>query len=683
MPKIRGVLLRTPIVLITVLALLLGAEAVSLAAKKQGWTPHDLAYYLSPQALNFIRPGLAVKILGVTIGTDNKVVVRFSVADPKGAPLDRLGIVTPGPVSTSFILAYIPKGQKLYTSYTTRAQTSPINNKTEQQAGADSGGTYAQVAEGEYTYTFRTVLPASYDKTVTHTAAMWSSRNLSEFDLGTQYDDAVFNFVPDGSAVTVVRDVIRTETCNKCHYEMGFHGGSRKSVEVCILCHQPQTNDPDTGNTVDMTVMIHKIHMGEHLPSVAAGGHYQIIGHNQTVADYSEVVFPDDPNRCAACHDGKGTQSAIYATAPSRRACGSCHDDVNFASGEKHLNLPQVSDNMCANCHLPEGEIEYDASVKGAHLNASFSRQLPGTTIKIEKVENYGPGQKPRVTFSLTDKAGTAIDAATMNSLNILLSGPTTDYSFYKSESAITKATRSGNLWVYELTNAIPADAKGTYTISMEGYKNFTINPNTVNAATVRDVAPNQMFNISVDGSRLAPRRLVVSQDKCNACHGTLMLHGTNRRDIQYCNVCHNPNMTDAVVRPADKMPAESIHFKTMIHKIHTGEENSRDFTVYGRNSSLNNYNHVLYPGDRRACDQCHVGTSYQLPVPETALPSLSARDWINPSMLPASAACLSCHTTRSAAAHALLNTASSLGEACDVCHGNNAEHSVVRSHAR
>ncbi len=683
MPKVRGVLLRAPIILITVLALLLGAEAVSLAAKQQGWTPHDLAYYLSPQAINFIRPGLAVKILGVTIGTDNKPVIRFSVTDPRGAPLDRLGIVTPGTVSTSFMLAYIPKGQTLYTSYTTRVQTSPITNKAETQAGADSGGTYAQVAEGEYTYTFRTVLPANFDKTVTHTAGMWSSRNLSEFDLGTQYDDAFFNFVPDGSAVTVVRDVIRTETCNKCHLDMGFHGGSRKSVEVCILCHQPQTNDPDTGNSVDMTIMVHKIHMGSHLPSVAAGTPYKIIGNQQSVHDYSGIGFSDNPNNCATCHDGKAAQSGIYLTSPSRRACGACHDDVNFATGEKHLNLPQVSDNMCANCHLPEGEIEYDASIKGAHLNSSFSRQLPGTTIKIEKVENYGPGQKPRVFFSLKDKAGTAIDAATMNSLNVLLSGPTTDYSFYKTESAITRATRSGDLWAFELSNAIPADATGTYTISMEGYKNFTINPNTVNAATVRDVAPNQMFNISVDGSRLAPRRLVVSQEKCNACHGTLMLHGTNRRDIQYCNVCHHPNMTDAAVRPADKGAPESIHFKTMIHKIHTGAENARDFTVYGRNSSVNNYNHFGYPGDRRACTQCHVGTTYQLPVPATALPSLSARDWINPNMQPATAACLSCHTTRSAAAHALLNTSSSLGEACDVCHGNSAEHSVTRSHAR
>jgi OmcA/MtrC family decaheme c-type cytochrome len=201
--------------------------------------------------------------------------------------------------------------------------------------------------------------------------------------------------VPDGSAVTTVRDVVRTETCNKCHLDMGFHGGSRKSVEVCILCHQPQTTDPDTGNTVDMTVMIHKVHMGLHLPSVVAGTPYRIIGNSQNVHDYSTVGFPDNPNNCATCHDGKGAQSAIYSTAPSRRACGACHDDVNFASGEKHLNLPQVSDNLCANCHLPEGEIEYDASIKGAHLNSSFSRQLPGTTFISRTWRTMGRVRSP------------------------------------------------------------------------------------------------------------------------------------------------------------------------------------------------------------------------------------------------------------------------------------------------
>ena len=48
----------------------------------------------------------------------------------------------------------------------------------------------------------------------------------------------------------------------------------------------------------------------------------------------------------------------------------------------------------------------------------------------------------------------------------------------------------------------------------------------------------------------------------------------------------------------------------------------------------------------------------------------------------PGTAACLGCHDTRDAAAHAYLNTAV-FGEACGACHGANSEWSVSKVHAR
>jgi OmcA/MtrC family decaheme c-type cytochrome len=100
----------------------------------------------------------------------------------------------------------------------------------------------------------------------------------------------VLTWIPAGGAPTNTRDVIRTATCNKCHDQLAFHGGSRRSLDLCIMCHTPQTTDPDTGNTLDMKVFVHKLHMGSGLPSVKAGTPYQIIGFNQAV--WSTVNLP-------------------------------------------------------------------------------------------------------------------------------------------------------------------------------------------------------------------------------------------------------------------------------------------------------------------------------------------------------------------------------------------------------
>ena len=325
-------------------------------------------------------------IQSAQIASDGTISTVFTIADPNGVPLDREGIVTPGAVSTSFVAAYIPANQSQYVAYTTRSASGAVVAST-QQAAADSGGTYTRLADGQYRYTFATKAPSGFPTTVTHTIGIYGNRNLSEFDLGTNYASTTFNFVPNGSAVTTVHDVIRTSSCNKCHDQLSSHGGSRRGVEMCNLCHTPQTLDPDTGNTVDFKVMIHKIHMGAQLPSVEAGTPYKIIGNQGSCHDYSTVAYPSDPRRCESCHEqnSEATQATRYLTAPTRTSCGSCHDDVNFATGQNHAGGPQVSDNQCATCHIPQGELEFDASIKGAHLVPEDSTSLHGLVLEIHE----------------------------------------------------------------------------------------------------------------------------------------------------------------------------------------------------------------------------------------------------------------------------------------------------------
>ena len=126
-----------------IVSLLLLCMATDLSAKSNdtnggNYTTKDSEYYLTADQLLFIRPGLELEILDVIVPADLQLEVTFKLSDPAGLELDRDGITTPGPVSTSFILAYIPESEEAYVAYTTRVQTSPITGDSAIHASTDS-----------------------------------------------------------------------------------------------------------------------------------------------------------------------------------------------------------------------------------------------------------------------------------------------------------------------------------------------------------------------------------------------------------------------------------------------------------------------------------------------------------------------------------------------------------------
>jgi len=635
------------------------------------------------------------------------------------------------------VIGSIPEGQTQYVSYISRSVTG-TNGVKATQATSDSGGTYQQVNPGEYIYTFGYKIPmaqsairpiigrglrltadtaqregnivpraqatgdpeeadaepvlqseaakataGSFDAHATHTIGIWAARDLSSFNLTSIIDQtsAVYSWVPDGSAVVTTRDVIRDQTCNKCHDPLSAHD-ERKGIALCVICHNPGTSDPSTGNTLDMKVFIHKIHMGSQLPSVVAGTPYQIIGYKNSVNDFSTVVFPADPRNCTFCHDQ--TTGAAQATAylkPTRAACGSCHDDVNFVTGANHVNLPEIDDSQCANCHIPQGELEFDASIMGAHTIPTSSKTLGGFVFNIVSVTNTNAGQNPTVTFTVRNNAGAGINIAS-DSVSLVMAGPTTDYASYVSEAVAKAPGTADGTYTWTMKNAIPATATGTYSIGIEGYQNTTLLPNTVLAQTIREAGINKVVNFSVDGSPVTPRRKVVDIANCNQCHSFLSLHGGNRNQIEQCVLCHNPNQTDSPFRPAAQAPTQTVNFAYMIHRIHTGDTSTAEYTIYGYQGSINDFTKIRFPGDLRNCSECHVNGSEQLPLSAGHLNISDPRGLLNP-MGPTAGACTACHTDVDASSHALSNTTTQLGEACAVCHASDADFSVSSVHAR
>ncbi|MEK7405436.1 MAG: hypothetical protein AAB225_10040 [Acidobacteriota bacterium] len=93
------------------LSVVVGCAVVLSSASDVPFTVHQKAYYLDQKTVDFVRPGLVIKITGVNIATDGTIRARFRLSDPRGLPLDRLGITTPGAISVSLVAATIPKGQ--------------------------------------------------------------------------------------------------------------------------------------------------------------------------------------------------------------------------------------------------------------------------------------------------------------------------------------------------------------------------------------------------------------------------------------------------------------------------------------------------------------------------------------------------------------------------------------------
>ncbi len=751
----------------------------NLAAKTEvadsgHYTTKDSEFYLTPEQLLFIRPGLVLEIVEVVIPNDRQPEVTFTLSDPAGLPLDRTGTFTPGPVSTSFVLSYIPAFEEAYVAYTTRVQTSPITGDSAIQASTDSGGSYTEISIGTYKYKFGTVLPISYDMDVTHTLGMYARRDLSEFELGLYVANELDHFVPSGVSEPLPRDIVTTETCNgRCHDPLAIHGGSRREVGLCILCHNPsQSIDPDTGNSVDMPLMIHKIHMGENLSE-----DYTIIGYRQSVHNYNDVVYPAPINECTDCHTGgiptgrfpmvsnpsaalvcdssghgsvvlnweytdsveirvrtasnpegklfatggpsgfaetgkwvaDGTSFDIYdsntqkllqsvpvnATVlgcvsnapgsfrgeagaqhtnwmdhPSRKTCGSCHDYINWETGEGHseYDLVMADDITCGNCHVPYTGNEFDRSVQGAHLELYKSAQFPGVLVRFLEVINTNPGDNPTVKFSVGSK-NAPIDPAGLDRFRLTLSGPNDDYSFQAQESAINALVWAGdNTWTYTFVQSLPLDADGSFTVSVESRNLVPIDfGETVSEES--DNAENPRIVFAVTDTVAASRRTVVEDYNCESCHSNLMYHGGVRHDPQYCDTCHMPEALDF-----DE--DQTIHFKYMIHSIHRGEELENGFSI-----GSHDYSEVVYPGDLRNCDTCHVNNSQQVPVESSALPTITPQAWWSP-MMPNTAACLSCHDDDDSAAHAFVNT-TFFGESCGTCHGEGRVASVDKVHAQ
>lgn len=656
-------------------------------------TPGDVTEW--PQGgLRHAGAGLVVEVLASSIDGDGTATVDFTLSDADDRPLDRDGLLTAGTVSVSFMLAYLEEneaGESLqYRSYTLRDQTSPITSVTATQAGTDTGGSFVETAPGSYRYTFGTnVQVAEANAGKTHTIGVYATRTFEEvrYVANTNY-----SFLPAGGEPDTQLDVVSDAACNSCHTRVEAHGGARRGVAQCVLCHtQENSLDPDTNNSVDFQVMIHKIHMGESLPSVVGGDPYTIVGFQQQVHDYGEIHYPGETATCTACH--AGTQGERWSTRFSVKTCGSCHDRTFFGEGDApdgwtpHTGGEGHTDAECVVCHAATSL----SPVTETHYNFRNDPARPRVEIELVDVENTAPGEDPEIVFNVrVDDAPRDLIANPMQRLRFNIAGPNTDYDTLLSANHDTVvpcadppvgpclAPEGENFRFYSTTLTIPEDATGSFTLSMES--RFQI-PNDDPDIVERYYAPNPTLAFAVTDPEPVERRKVVSSETCNSCHQDLAAHGGNRRSADYCAMCHTPSLiTDEPPLEGATLTSTSLNFKDLIHELH-GE--------------------VHYPDSLSNCGHCHLPGTYAVPLPEGLLPSDFTESTCEDdpeddeddvcdtvtvtshAIAPTAAACGSCHTSVDAAVHAEVNTSPTTGrEACGTCHASGKSEDTATAHA-
>lgn len=665
------------------------------------------------------QPGVAIAVSNIAFA-GSAATISFTVSDGSGAPLDLSGRLTDGKVAVSFVLAQLAVGSDgspaQYTAYTTVQATSG-SGATATQAQTESNGTLdtIDVSAGTYTYTLAAPL-TEIQSNLTQTVGALAVRTT---DSGETIGNTTFSVRPDGGP-TIAREEVTGATCNGCHKALSMHGGRWTSPDQCILCHQPQSSDPSSGNTLDFKVMIHKLHDGASLPSVAGGTPYQIVGYMGSVNDFSSVVFPQNIQRCAACH--AGAQGDRWETSPAKTACTSCHDTTSFVQPVPpgmvlHGGGVQPDDAPCAVCHPATGSI---AGISDMHLTGLLSPTAPTVALTIQSITSAGPGETPMMTFTaVVNGAPANLIASPLTSLTATIAGPTTDYAtFWQSKLqgtgavgtlALVDATTGLHSYTFPGTAAIPTSATGSYSVGLEGF----IQPTS---ADPRYAAVNPVLTFAVTDTTPQPRRSIVSLDNCNNCHYELAAHGGSRTNPQYCVFCHNPSNSDTAGAPrfetTTNVLAEALDFRHMLHKVHAGTQLSEPYVIGGfplpsttnPGGTPNNFGADRYPAPLTACDACHTSKNWTLPMAAspayapttTSFLSCAAAAGTDPTaycaspfwtvsatsqIQPQTSVCTSCHDAPYTLAHAQLNTTVGGVEACATCHGPGMAEDVSLFH--
>jgi OmcA/MtrC family decaheme c-type cytochrome len=690
-------------------------------------------------------------IVSATIPEDGKPIIEVRLVNESGQPL--IGLPA---ANISFVLARLEPGingkSNGWRAITRRTEafpgtpapvpasavtgTGPTNQATT-EAATKGKWVEGNQANGQYFYTFaqsvKGIDDIPFDPALVHRVGLEIRLRPAGATAFIPANNATFTWAPTtGGAVDSGREIVDNDTCNACHDNLVFHGGARFDLQYCAMCHESYSFDAQTGNTIDLRVMIHKIHR-DNLPTKP----YGIFGYGNTWYDFSDIQFTQDQRNCQTCHeesDADTPQASFWRTNITREACGSCHDYVSFETGAGHGGVA-ATDDQCFTCHGPNSN--FGLRPDQVHFDPLLRA---GEKFKYEvlNVADSKPGQKPTVTIRVTDptnnnapydikaaggpfqigNASLRVDVAFSTRPDFTNTGsgsatattgtPAQPISIdFKANGVPDPAFPGG--FKATATVAIPAAATGSGSALLEGRPNVRIDTNgdgVLETVAVPVTSSGKTFAIT--DTTPVPYRTVVDINKCNDCHKQLSLHGENRAgNAELCATCHNPNATDVSRRVAGSncqtvtgtLDDQTIDFKVMVHAIHAGA--IAGYKVCGYGNTGYDFSYVRYPGRLNNCEGCHLPGTYYPPDASVALATtFDVGDRSTPlgdvATTPATAVCSVCHTSQDARNHMLSSAAggsvtavkdaasrtpSTAPETCAACHGPGKAADVKKVH--
>ncbi len=451
---------------------------------------------------------------------------------------------------------------------------SHINPSNQYQANvekaADCDACILDNGDGSYAYTYQVNIAAVTEPlTVTYSADS-TQRATLELELPQVTANAFLDWQPssESSEGIQTRNVVSIEACYTCHQveSLALHGGRRIAIENCASCHTSTSGDPESGNSVEFTYMIHAIHKGkERMTSTPDGmvpAPYKIIGYGGGIHDYGKVMFPQGPAAdCSSCHvegEGAPANASLFKADLSNTACIGCHTEK---PSQNH------SSTNCMGCHNSTDTYPGTGNAEKRHfdvMKAYNDARAMGVTFS-----NIGLSTDGKIKFDLQilDAHGNAIASEFINQGTrvVVAWDSDKDYPAYADASysnrriKLSEGTYDANSKTFTITGNnfdMPDDADGrTFELwsavevcfNKGGYGVTEVVMTACSDNTRSIEVKDQPYHFVWSGTGMdadaqaAMRRSIIDTTKCQGCHNQEVFHYNNGVN---CQTCHTPDKT-------------------------------------------------------------------------------------------------------------------------------------------